>query len=186
MPLIRKLFRVNPYCYERKEKQAYALHFKSKQLAEYLADRIGFPTGSSGKYVPSAIESSSLKLRKAFIRGVFDADGCLSFSKSTYSTHKYPSIQIKNKSRPLLASVRKTLEGLGFRTSLTKSRESWALSTNGVEMLGFWMSVIGTSNEKHLSKYHVWKKLGYCPPGTTTPQRIEMLSKKSFSKPAYA
>lgn len=45
IPLIRSLFRINPYAYERKGKLAYAVHFKSKRLVEYLVSKLDFPNG---------------------------------------------------------------------------------------------------------------------------------------------
>ncbi len=41
----------------------------------------------------------------------------------------------------------------------------------GKEQLELWMKKIGFNSRKHLTKYLVWKKFGFCPPNTTLPER---------------
>jgi hypothetical protein len=45
-------------------------------------------------------------------------------------------------------------------------------------MLEKWMSEIGFHSSKHLTKYSLWKKYGFCPAKTSTPERILMLEGK--------
>jgi len=37
------------------------------------------------------------------------------------------------------------------------------------------MEKIGFNSTKHLTKYEVWKKFGYCPPNTNIRQRKQIL-----------
>jgi len=179
IPLIGKLFGVQPYSYTRKRKQAYALHFKSRRLVEYLVDEIGFPNKKEPKRVPIAISSAPESIVLAFIRGLFDSDGSLIFSKKTYSNYQYPSIEIKSVNRRLAYSTTRMLSVLGFRASLGRSVESWVVRINGCEMLELWMTRIGSWNVKHLTKYLLWKKQGFCIPKTTVPIRLTMLGLQS-------
>lgn len=179
LPMIRRLFRVKPTLYKKKGKLAYGMSFGSRALISHLADKYDFPLGEAPKRVPPPILQASLGIQKHFVRGLFDADGTLVFSKKTYSKHQYPSIELKNKHREFLLEVERMLDGLGFRTSIGKSVESWVLRINGREMLILWMRVIGSANLKHTSKYLVWRKSGYCPPATTVPERLGLLNKTS-------
>jgi hypothetical protein len=175
IPLIRRLFKISPYSYVRKGKSAYAVHFKSRRLVEYLVSELDFPVGEVRKYLPSSIMSFPEGIRLAFIRGLFDSDGSMVFSRKTYGAYKYPTIEIKTVSYRLGLSVKQVLVTAGFRTSLNRSAESWVVRTNGKKMLELWMNKIGSRNVKHLTKYLVWKKAGFCPPKTTVLGRMRIL-----------
>ncbi|MBI2148125.1 hypothetical protein HYU23_00445 [Candidatus Woesearchaeota archaeon] len=41
----------------------------------------------------------------------------------------------------------------------------------GKEQLELWMKLTGFNSRKHLTKYLVWKKFGFCPHYTNLPQR---------------
>lgn len=46
---------------------------------------------------------------------------------------------------------------------------------NGVEQMIRWIKQIGVKNHVKLSRYEVWKKLGFCPSNSTYEQRIKIL-----------
>jgi hypothetical protein len=181
IPLIRGLFKVSPYSYVRKGKSAYALHFKSRRFVEYLVSELDFPSGDVQKYLPSSVMSFPEGIRLAFIRGLFDSDGSMVFSRKTYTAYKYPTIEIKTVSHRLGLSVKQILTTAGFRSGLNRSAESWIVRTNGEQMLELWMNKIGSRNIKHLTKYLVWKKAGFCPPKTTVLGRMRILKTWDFS-----
>jgi hypothetical protein len=175
VPLISTLFGVDSYSYVRKGQLAYAVHFKSKRLIEFLSSTYGLPTHGSARFIPKPLLTSDSKIIKAFMAGLFDADGSLVFSKKNYSTHCYPSLEIKSVSKEMIFEVVVALKALGFRASLRKSAESWVAATNGVAQLELWMKSIGSQNIKHLSKYLLWKRQGSVRPKTTTPERLGLL-----------
>jgi intein/homing endonuclease len=114
IPLIRRLFKINPYSYPRKGKLAYAVHFKSKRLVEYLVSQLDFPNEGVKKYLPAPLTSLPERVRSAFIRGLFDSDGSIVFSRKTYSDNSYPTIEIKTTSYRLGHSVRQVLVPVGI------------------------------------------------------------------------
>ena len=63
-----------------------------------------------------------------------------------------------------------------FKT-ITKGKEhnSNQIDINGKKNLEKWMAEIGFSSPKHITKYQIWKKCGYCPPYTTLQERREVL-----------
>lgn len=181
IPLIELLFGVKPNLYKCKHQNAYHQSFHSKEVADFLTRVIGFPIGGVHKHVPLLIACSTRPMKFAFIQGFFDADGCLVFSRKTYAKYAYPSIELKSVDREVLAEIAAILEPVGFRTSIGRSVESSVLRVNGCEMLNRWMKMIGSKNMKHITKYQVWQKFGYCPPSTDVPQRLRILAEPSPS-----
>jgi hypothetical protein len=181
IPLIRRLFKISPYSYVRKGKSAYVIRFKSKRLVQYLVSELDFPSGDVQKYLPSFVMSFPEGIRLAFIRGLFDSDGSVVFSRKTSGAYQYPTIEIKTESYSLGLSVKQILVTAGFRSSLNRSAESWIVRTNGKKMLELRMNKIGSRNIKHLTKYLVWKKAGFCPPKTTVLGRMRILKSWDFS-----
>lgn len=47
---------------------------------------------------------------------------------------------------------------------------------SGKNRLEKWIKIIGFNNPKHLSKYLIWKKYGFCPPRNTLKDRIKILN----------
>ncbi|HEV2226075.1 MAG TPA: LAGLIDADG family homing endonuclease [Nitrososphaerales archaeon] len=174
VPLVSELFGLRAHAYVRRGQQAYALQIHSINLIEYLRSKIGFSIRGMSKVVPKVVLASSAAIKKAFLAGLFDADGCLVFAKS-HGSYRYPRIEIKSVDKSIIETVCKMLRDLGFRATIRKSAESWVASVNGEAQLEKWMSHIGSHNIKHLSKYLLWKESGFCPPHTSMPERLHML-----------
>ena len=175
VPLIVRTFGIHPCVYKKKNQNAIAITFGSEKVLTYLTRELGVPLGQERKTVPKWIIEASMKVKIAFIRGLFDADGSLIFSKKHHQTEVYPSIELKSVDQEILEWVQRTLWELSFRATLGRSVESYVLRINGEEMLKRWMDVIGSSNIKHISKFQVWRRFGYCPPSTKVPDRIRFL-----------
>jgi LAGLIDADG-like domain len=148
---------------------------KSKRLVEYPVSQLDFPSGHMRKYLTRPVASFPERIRLAFVRGLFDADGSIAFSRKTYREHKYPTIEIKAASRRLSVGIRNLLTDAGFRSSLNRSAENWTMRINGKAMLERWMERVGSRNIRHLTKYLVWKKDCVCPPNTTVSERMNMI-----------
>jgi intein/homing endonuclease len=182
IPLISRLFGIHPYSYVRKGQQAYAVHFKSNLLVEYLRSEIGFPIRGVTKLIPRVVMNSPTCIKKAFLAGMFDSDGSLFFSLKSYGSYRYPTVEIKSVDKSIVEDLAELLGELGLRASLRRSAESWVVAVYGDAQLRKWMDLIGSHNIKHLSKYLLWKKSGSCPPHTSMPERLEALrlDKESF------
>ena len=174
VPLVERLFNIRPRAFVKKGQDAYAVSFGSVQVVKHLKE-MGFPLVAFQKFIPDIIRRSPDGILRAFLQGLFDADGCLVLSKKTYKTHSYPTVEIKSVHRNLIACVVEMLRGLGFRATLRKSAESWVASVNGRKQVDKWMLEIGSRNIKHLTKFLLFKRTGLCPPHTTTPDRLEMM-----------
>lgn len=175
IPLISKLFGIRVHPYNKRGQQAFSISMYSRQLVEHLNSKFGYPEHGSAKLIPQIIRASGPSLKRAFLCGLFDADGTLVFSLKSYGSSCYPTIEIKSVDRAIIDTAREMLIELGFRASIRKSAESWVVSVNGKAQLEQWMKLIGSHNIKHLSKYLLWKAAGSVFPHTKTPERLTSL-----------
>ena len=49
------------------------------------------------------------------------------------------------------------------------------IDINGKNNINTWFKVIGFNSSKHLTKYEIWKKFGFCPPNTNIVERRKIL-----------
>lgn len=150
--LIEDLFKVQVRLHNRKDKKASIITVSSKSLSQFLVGQ-GIPQGNKinlGLHIPGWIQKKLL-YRKAFIRGLFDTDGCvyLDTHRSGGKVYENLGMAFANQSIPLLSSFKKTLESLGFHpTQKTKFR----VFLRRREDIRGYFNLVGSSNEKHLKK----------------------------------
>ncbi len=156
---------------------------------------LGFPNGKKSKSVkvPDLIlKSNDFKIYGAFLRGLFDTDGNLSFRKSYEGINKfnkhynhYPTLKIVTISKDLAEGVIKMLHKLDIifnyhsqdSKKLNESR-NYIIAVSGIDGLDRWMNLVGIKNQVKLTRYLVWKKFGFCPTRTTLSQREDILNDK--------
>ena len=90
-----KNFKIKPHIYKRNNKNAYDLQIENKEVFSFFTNKLGMIRGSKKNRVliPDKIFKNK-EFSKRFIRGLFDTDGCLKFSKQTKDFNYYPRIQI--------------------------------------------------------------------------------------------
>ena len=152
----------------------------------------GFPYGRKNTIIkiPEVIFNHKDKTIKiAFLRGLFDTDGSLSFDRKTKNSnlfkknrHYYPRISFSTTSQILALQTIWLLQELGFTPSLfikipkkIHYNISYEISLCGKNTLFRWISEISPANPIKLSRYYVWQKYGFCPPKTTYEQRQKIL-----------
>ena len=179
--LFKSVFNKDLRVYEKyKDKGDYLnLCTQSKAIFTFLKNSIGLPVGKKVNWpLPKLIIES--RYRRAFIRGLADSDFCLSFKKRDKELHYYPTISIRSSSKIMIMQLDKLLKDIGFKTNTLfdfiskryeKSHVGHQLEINGTEQQDFWIEKIGFNSRKHLTKYYIWEKFGFCPPQTTLPQR---------------
>lgn len=89
------------------------------------------------------IDSRNKEIYKAFIRGLFDTDGCVNIVKSK---NNYPTITFTIRSEKLIIQVKEMLLKLGFIPYASK----WTINLNGKIMLEKWVKEINSNNPKNL------------------------------------
>ena len=137
---------------ERRKENAIFIRFADKVIFEILKS-IGLPVGK--KYdtlrIPNQIITNT-ELSIAYVRGFFDTDGCVVFSKQHRNYHYYPRLEIASKSRKILEDIFMVLTDLGFYGSISSKGIHFRLEIPGFRNLDLWMKIIGFNNPKHRNK----------------------------------
>ena len=194
--VIKRLFNVafgiDVRPHEKRSNSVYGFYVCKRDILNFFTQHLGFHAGSKTNTVcvpPSILQSRDRQIWAAFVRGVADGDGCLTFDKR-YGTskkvrkivHNYPRIQIRSVAYELINGTSMLLDKLGIIhfVILTKNhkpneQDSYLLQVSGVERLHQWMKVVGFSNPAKLTKYCLFNRYGFVPPNTTISQRKAML-----------
>lgn len=159
---IEKLFKLPAHIRERKEDNTINVVASSKSLVEFLFAK-GMPIGNkikNGLRIPRWIMADS-KYKKAFIRGLFDTDGCVYLDKHTgkTKTYAYMGWTITSYADTLMKDIKHVLESLGFAPTWRLGQRSISMRKQG-EIIRYFTE-IGTSNRKHQERYK--KFLGEVP-----------------------
>ncbi len=162
VPLISRVVGKNhPTVRFRKQCSGVYVRFLKKEFALFLNESFGFPFGKKGdiKIKEEIVEDFS-KARYV-LRGIFDTDGSIYFTKNNSKVRNYPIIEITTYSPILLSQLMKLLVSADFLVRINHRKDSVKL--HGKENLLKWMKLIGTSHPDKRSKFDFWRKYGYCP-----------------------
>lgn len=178
--LLYKLTKKRPLTRIKKEKlgESLRLEFNNKKFVEYLINeiKIKFKNKSHNTEIPK--QFLQWKYSKHIIRGIFETDGSLYFSKSKkFKYPTYPRIEIKTCSEKLLNQIKNILKQKDFKVTSNSvvSDTTIRLYLSGPMMLKKWVNEIGFSTEKNLTKYLLWRRLGYYKPKITLRSRLWLL-----------
>ncbi len=187
IPLFNDVFDINlkgRFFNRNGVRNTYGFYICSKELVKFL-ESFGLLVSHNDIRIPKKIrESKNRGIWKSFVRGYFDADGCLSFYRPNRTLrHTYPRIHINSTSEILIKDYKDLVEKLGFSGSYWKAgvfkkqkRIPHRYEIKGGKLVELWIKTIGISNHVKFSKYMVWKKFGLLPPYTTHNERIKMLN----------
>ena len=150
--LFEQLFNVRAHLSNRQDRKVCEVTVSSKSVCHFLEGQ-GIPQGNKitmGVCIPNWIKKNSL-YRKAFVRGLFDTDGCVYVDthRRDQKVYKNLGMAFVNQSLPILSFFKETLEFFGLHpTQKTKFR----VFLRRREDIRLYFDVIGSSNEKHLKK----------------------------------
>ncbi len=155
----------------------------SKKFSQYLINDIGITNINKTFTVTIPDKYLNWRCSRHVIRGIFESDGSLYFSKSR-NIIGYPRIEIKTSSLVLARQIKQILAQRNFKpqTRTSKSDHTTAIYLSGIVMLEKWYNEIGFGSIKNISKYLFWKKLGYYIPRISLQDRLEMLGEVSVSR----
>ena len=193
IPLFQKLFPfVNPRIVKLKNKNAYNLEVENKSIINFFIGRFGFKRGPKYEaHIPPDILSSPSFIPH-FLRGLFDTDGCLKFSKQARAYSYYPRVRIALVSSPLTHQLSSILTQAGFTFSKgTQQNHGYATKRSlvcyeisGKHAFEKWMGLIRPANPVHVTKYEYWKKFGHYIPKITFAERIRQIGPGGFEPPS--
>jgi intein/homing endonuclease len=148
----RKLFNIDPHLIRREQYGAGVIVFSSTDLVEFLVGK-GAVVGNKVKQligVPRWIIRDTTYTR-AFIRGLFDTDGCFYIDHHTINRKVYrnPGISIRSYSPPLIGGLNNLLISLGYHPTI--STENAVVLRRRKEVLSFFND-IGSSNPRKYAK----------------------------------
>ena len=179
IPLIRSLFNVDPKLRKRNDRNAFYIDFCSKETMNFLTKNIGLVRGNKiNAQIPNMIKESE-KLIPYFLKGLFDTDGCLKFSKQSTDKNYYPRVRLAFKKSKFAKEVEEILVKSGFKYSRWEDRRFNIVvfyEISGKENLEGWMNNIRPANMVHTSKYLFWKKFGYYIPKSSLDSRLKALN----------
>lgn len=154
-------FLKGPYLLKVRER-GLRFRLQSKHAFDIFIE-LGIPAGK-GKFskakIPKQIVAKGWNCVKWAIRGIADTDGTLFFSKKTYKSCIYPTIEIRTCSRELALQITKILRQRDFRARLRGNEKiGFHVALYGYKMLRKWVNEIGFSNIRHISKLREHKNL---------------------------
>lgn len=122
--------------------------------------------------IPKSVRGKKLV---SLVRGLFEADGCLYFSRSKIGKYpSYPRIEIKTSSKILLSQLKAFFISFGFNyyTRKSTSDRTPAIGVSGVINLEKWRRLIGFVSLKNKTKYGFWKTKGFYIPHIPLKKRL--------------
>ena len=181
--LMKKLYDLKPTA-DRSYGNDASLTFSCKELINFKLSIGMLLSPKIDLTVPRWIKENKEFLRN-FLRGLFDTDGCLSFKSKNGNPHNYPVIHLKLSDKNLIEEIQESLESFSLNSCLVKYFQldkrtnkvylGYGLDISGHENLQTFLMEIKFNNRKHITKYLVYEKLGYCPPNTTLKERESIL-----------
>ena len=150
--MFRKLFGVTPRLTKRKKTKACVVVVSSKKVCNFLVNK-GMVSGnkiSNGISMPIWI-SKKVTLKKAFIRGLFDTDGCVYIDRHSIRGRAYKNLGMafSNKANGLLVTFKCCLEEFGLHPTQKTNSEVFLRREKEIER---YFKEVGSSNPKHLRK----------------------------------
>lgn len=157
--LFRRMLGVSAPIKNKKGKNAVVVTISSKNASIQL-ERLGMPKGNkmnAGMVIPTWVKEN-ISYSKAFIRGLFDTDGCVYVDRHTYKKKIYVHAgwTITSGAGTFIADIKRVLVMLGFSPTHRMTQKSVYLrKQNEIER---YFNEIGTHNSKHQNRYRKFKK----------------------------
>ncbi len=160
-PLIKDIFNIDVESKSRNggKNGCWGVRICKKEFIDILVE-LGFEPGRKTYTVkvPDYIFNSDLEIKRAFVRGLFDTDGCLNFMKVNDSKKKdYPRIKFSFASENLRDTLSTLLNQMCFTHYSWDSGKDYCLCLAGKEKLLRWEKEINPKNPKFLKKVNNWK-----------------------------
>ncbi len=165
-----------------KKRNCFGVSVESTHLAGFF-EKLGVKVGKKDELeIPEWIKNNET-FSKAFVRGLFDTDGGIYYGKSynqKSNLNKVGVVDIASTSKKLIYGTSKIMSKLQIKHRLMEYKK-----TNGEKNYhrlriqkpnhARFMAIIGSHNQKHLSKFEIGEKFGFCPPYTTPLERGKIL-----------
>ena len=149
MKLIYKNLHYSPKLFFREG--GIRIRINNKIFVEWIKD-LGIPSGKykfSKVFIPKPIKKSR-KYLKFCLRGILDADGCVTFDKRKVYKSTYIRIALRMKNPRILSEISLGMKTFKINTTLSHKRE--ILYINGYKEVKKYLRIIGFSNSRHINR----------------------------------
>jgi intein/homing endonuclease len=161
--LYKSLYNLDINIREMKSTGVIGFQVWSDALVDFKSKIIGLPLGWKNNItIPKIINNKELFF--AFMRGLFDTDGCLYIENKRGKP--YPRIEIGTASENLCLQIVDLSKKYGLRSSYYKyerKEANWKtlhkVAFNGFYNLDKWKELIGSNNPKHIRKLGILLKI---------------------------
>ena len=152
--LIRRKFFIESHLRSHSKGKAIDIVTSSIAFTRFLSAK-GMPAGNkirTGLSIPRWIKMSP-EFTKAFLRGLFDTDGCVYLDRHIIKNKKYTYLgwTITSYSDTLIHDVKQALSKLGFHPTHSKNQNSVFLRRH-TDIVRYFQ-IINTSNPKHQNRF---------------------------------
>ncbi len=162
--LFQNNFNAQPIFFKQKHKNAHYIQIESKNVMDYLT-KIGLSRGSKTNIATPYTIKNNKELIIYFLRGLFDTDGCLKFSKQSRNLSYYPRVRITAKKSQMAENIGILLRTLNFKYSMWMDKRTKntivTYEISGKENAQKWFSLIRPNNPNKVKKYKFWLNNGY-------------------------
>lgn len=162
-PIFNKLYDISVPLREMSSDGVFGFQIWNDQLVDFKNKLLGLPLGKKTDYqIPLEIIKNP-KLKLAFLRGIFDTDGCVYLENKRGKL--YPRIEIKLACDKLSAKIVEICLSAGIRATRyvwKRKEKNWStmycISIRGKEMADKWMKTVQPKNQKHIFKWNKFLK----------------------------
>lgn len=162
-PLLQELFK---YPFKPKHRSgggrgSFGIQSTHKPLTRFISRFFPIGEKSSRVRVPYLIFRSSSRVKCAFLRGVFDTDGCFRLDYNKRKNFYYHKIEFGSACRKFRDDIARLVRSLGLTcyTWNAGSGDFYSLCIPGKNNMKRWFYLISSHNPKHLNKVARWFRL---------------------------
>lgn len=151
IPIAKKYFNIEKQTIREKDNSMWVT-FHCKLLHELITGRFAMPAGEKWNkvLVPLEIMEGKIEHKAAFVRGIFDSDGCVFFDKRTIYKEPYMRVDITMVNVPILTQLNQILNELSIESKVLGNGKHLQI-TSKKDVRKFFEK-IGSSNERHRTK----------------------------------
>jgi archaeal flagellar protein FlaI len=193
--LIEKEFNKKPKIYFDKFNNSFVCYIHSKEIWNFFTNELHIPYGNKSRIatVPQEIIGSNEKMKKAFLSGIFDAEGSSYLQKDSHHPNGYPRVQIKMYNSQLISEISMILKEIGISHKTYHYFDFSIISIHGYKNCSKFFDIIGSfhpvKKENLISLLSPKKRGGECRrvarlSGETTKPKRKRLARSSKERGA--
>jgi len=157
-PIFKKVYNIDIHLREMPKTGVFGFQIWNNTLVSFKNKKLKLPLGKKIDYkIPTEILNDN-NLKIAFLRGIFDTDGCIYIENKR--GRPYPRAEIRIACNKLSEKIKVMCLSLGIRTTRyaqNRDKDNWStiycISIRGREMVSRWFNIVSPKNSKHITKW---------------------------------